>query len=83
MGKDHLLTIAIPDYRPSVENVDLCPPAPRNASPNDNPRITVTDSFRGVTGMKLCLDISPNQLVLRIVCGMKELSSVKRKLLHI
>ncbi|GFX95797.1 hypothetical protein TNCV_2083771 [Trichonephila clavipes] len=32
MGKKYLLTIAIPDYRPSIENVELSSPVQHNAS---------------------------------------------------
>ncbi|GFT52069.1 hypothetical protein TNCV_466771 [Trichonephila clavipes] len=31
MGKKYLLTIAIPDYRPSIENVELSSPVQHNA----------------------------------------------------
>ncbi|GFX07491.1 uncharacterized protein TNCV_5092061 [Trichonephila clavipes] len=69
--KDHLLTTAISDYRTSVRNGDLSPPIQHNAFSNDNSRTTVMVSFRDVTGMKLCLGLSPNQLVLRIACGIE------------
>ncbi|GFY02683.1 hypothetical protein TNCV_3505631 [Trichonephila clavipes] len=37
MGKKYLLTIAIPDYRPSIENVELSSPVQHNASPTGAP----------------------------------------------
>ncbi|GFT02614.1 uncharacterized protein TNCV_1488081 [Trichonephila clavipes] len=69
MGKDNLTTIAISDYRTFVENVELSPPVQQNDSPKDYFRTTATVSFRVVTGMKPCLDLSPNQLALKIACG--------------
>ncbi|GFU49860.1 hypothetical protein TNCV_4686261 [Trichonephila clavipes] len=45
MGKKYFLTIAIPDYRPSVENVELSSPVQHNASPDKDSRTTVTASF--------------------------------------
>ncbi|GFW94846.1 uncharacterized protein TNCV_3397261 [Trichonephila clavipes] len=52
MGKKYLLTIAIPDYRPSIENVELSSPVQHNASPDKNSRTTVMVSFLDVTGIK-------------------------------
>ncbi|GFX51745.1 uncharacterized protein TNCV_5014471 [Trichonephila clavipes] len=69
MGRDHLPTIAISDNRISVRNVELIPPIQYNASSNDNSRTTVTVTFRDVTGMKPCPNLSSNQLALRIACG--------------
>ncbi|GFU49168.1 uncharacterized protein TNCV_2674711 [Trichonephila clavipes] len=69
--KKYLLTIAIPDYRPSVENVELSSPVQHNASPDKNSRTTVTVSFFDVTGIKPGPDLSPNQDVLRIASGTK------------
>ncbi|GFV28509.1 hypothetical protein TNCV_3984601 [Trichonephila clavipes] len=40
-----------------------------NAFPDNSSRTTVTVSFRDVTGMKSCPDMSPNQLSQRIACG--------------
>ncbi|GFX15227.1 uncharacterized protein TNCV_2709321 [Trichonephila clavipes] len=51
MGKKYLLTIAIPSYRPSVENVELSSPVQHNASPGKDSRTTVTVSFLDVTGL--------------------------------
>ncbi|GFU82118.1 transposable element Tcb2 transposase [Trichonephila clavipes] len=65
MGKKYLLTIAIPDYRPSIENLELSSPVQHNASPNKNSRTTVMMSFLDVTGIKQCPDLSPNQNALR------------------
>ncbi|GFY22084.1 hypothetical protein TNCV_3297281 [Trichonephila clavipes] len=62
MGKDHLFAIAISGYRTSAENGEHIQ---KNTSTNDNSR---TISFDDVTGIKTCLDLSPNQLVLRIAC---------------
>ncbi|GFT29784.1 uncharacterized protein TNCV_4891821 [Trichonephila clavipes] len=69
MGKKYLLTIAIPDYRPSIENVELSSPVQHNASPDKNSRTTVMVSFLDVTGIKPCPELSPNQNVLRIASG--------------
>ncbi|GFY36834.1 uncharacterized protein TNCV_2567961 [Trichonephila clavipes] len=69
MGKKYLLTIAIPGYRPSAENVELSSPVQHNASPDKDSRTTVTVSFLDVTGIKLGLDLSPNQNALRIASG--------------
>ncbi|GFX91569.1 uncharacterized protein TNCV_3681551 [Trichonephila clavipes] len=69
MGKKYLLTIAIPDYRPSIENVELSSPVQHNASPDKNSRTTVKVSFLDVTGIKPCPDLSPNQNALRIASG--------------
>ncbi|GFV33630.1 uncharacterized protein TNCV_4567451 [Trichonephila clavipes] len=70
MGKKYLLTIAIPDYRPSIENLELSSPVQHNASPYENSRTTVSQtplvSFLDVTGLKQCPDLSPNQNALRI-----------------
>ncbi|GFU54501.1 uncharacterized protein TNCV_3024761 [Trichonephila clavipes] len=67
MGKKYLLTIAIPDYRPSIENAELSsPPVQHNASPDKNSRTTVTASFLDVTEIKPGLDLSPIQKTLRI-----------------
>ncbi|GFS59945.1 uncharacterized protein TNCV_3957411 [Trichonephila clavipes] len=68
-GKKYLLTIAIPDYRPSVENVERSSPVQHNASPDKDSRSTVTVSFLDVTGIKPGLDRSPNQNALRIASG--------------
>ncbi|GFX27121.1 uncharacterized protein TNCV_440271 [Trichonephila clavipes] len=76
MGKKYLLTIAIPDYRPSVENVELSSPIQQNASSDKNSRATVTVSFLDVTLIKPGPDLSPNQNVLRIA------SSTKRTLIR-
>ncbi|GFV25842.1 hypothetical protein TNCV_3868101 [Trichonephila clavipes] len=62
MGKDHLLTIEISDYRSSVENVELSPRVQHNAFPDDNFKATIMVSFRAVTGIKPCPDFSLNQL---------------------
>ncbi|GFX70149.1 uncharacterized protein TNCV_4615871 [Trichonephila clavipes] len=69
MGKKYLLTIAIPDYRPSIENVELSSPVQHNASPDKNSRTTVMVSFLDVTCIKPCPDLSPNQNALRIASG--------------
>ncbi|GFT90731.1 uncharacterized protein TNCV_3010911 [Trichonephila clavipes] len=69
MGKDHLLTIAISGYRTSVENVELSPPFQPYVSSDNNSRTTITVIFRYVTGKKLCPNLSPNTLALRIACG--------------
>ncbi|GFY06255.1 uncharacterized protein TNCV_2680481 [Trichonephila clavipes] len=68
MGKKYLLTIAIPSYRPSVENVELSSPVQHNASPDKNSRTNVTVSFLDVTGIKPGPDLS-NQKALRIASG--------------
>ncbi|GFX41107.1 uncharacterized protein TNCV_2218051 [Trichonephila clavipes] len=72
MGKKYLLTVAIPDYRPSIENVELSLPVQHNASPDKNSRTTIMVSFRDVAGIKPCPDLSPNQNALRIASGKKE-----------
>ncbi|GFU86819.1 uncharacterized protein TNCV_1342641 [Trichonephila clavipes] len=66
-----LLTIVIPDYRPSIENVELSSPVQHNASPDKNSRTTVLVSFLdGVfPGIKPCSNLSPNQNALRIASG--------------
>ncbi|GFV49932.1 uncharacterized protein TNCV_1392141 [Trichonephila clavipes] len=69
MGKKYLLTIAIPGYRPSIENVELSSPVQHNASPDKNSRTTIMVSFLDVTGIKPCPDLSPNQNALRIASG--------------
>ncbi|GFV10450.1 uncharacterized protein TNCV_1951011 [Trichonephila clavipes] len=69
MGKKYLITIAIPGYRPSVENVELSSPVQHNTSPDRNSRTTVTVSFLGVTGIKPGPDLSSNQNALRITYG--------------
>ncbi|GFY23282.1 uncharacterized protein TNCV_3939781 [Trichonephila clavipes] len=69
MWKKYLLTIAITDYKPSVENVELSSPVQHNASPDKDSRTTVTVSFLDVTGIKPDLDLPPNQNALRIASG--------------
>ncbi|GFV41172.1 uncharacterized protein TNCV_1102351 [Trichonephila clavipes] len=69
MGKKYILTIAIPDCRPSVKNVELSSPVQHNASPDKNSRTTVTVSFLDVTGIKSRVPISLNQKALRIASG--------------
>ncbi|GFW99554.1 uncharacterized protein TNCV_3417871 [Trichonephila clavipes] len=69
MGKKFLLRIAIHDYRPSFENVELSSPVPHNVSPDKNSRTTIMVSFLDVTGIKPCPDLSPNQNVSRIGSG--------------
>ncbi|GFV44696.1 uncharacterized protein TNCV_212491 [Trichonephila clavipes] len=69
MGKKYLLTIAIPDYRPSVENVELSSPVQHNASPDKNSRTTITVYFLDVTGIKPGPYLSRNQNALRIASG--------------
>ncbi|GFV04462.1 uncharacterized protein TNCV_920821 [Trichonephila clavipes] len=69
MKNKFLLTIAIPDYRPSIENVELSSPVQHNASPDKNSRTIVMMSFLYVTGIKQCPDLSPNQKALRIASG--------------
>ncbi|GFW09222.1 uncharacterized protein TNCV_2101761 [Trichonephila clavipes] len=69
MGKKYLLTIAIPDYRQSIENVELSSPVQHNASPDKNSRTTGMVSFLDVAGIKACPDLSANQNVLRIASG--------------
>ncbi|GFW69715.1 uncharacterized protein TNCV_1883591 [Trichonephila clavipes] len=66
MGKKYHLTIVIPDYRPSIENVELSSPIQHD---NKNSRYTVMVSFLDVTGIKPCPDLSPNQNALRIASG--------------
>ncbi|GFY16463.1 kinesin-related protein 1 [Trichonephila clavipes] len=51
---------AIPDYRPSDENVKLSSPVQHNASPDKNSRTTVMVSFLDVIGIKPGPDLSPN-----------------------
>ncbi|GFU47794.1 uncharacterized protein TNCV_4465391 [Trichonephila clavipes] len=69
MGKKYLLTIAITDYKRSIENLELSSPVQHNASPDKNSRTTVMVSFFDVTGIKPCPDLSPNQNALRIASG--------------
>ncbi|GFT86331.1 uncharacterized protein TNCV_3258561 [Trichonephila clavipes] len=58
-----------PDYRPSIENVELSSPVQHNASPDKNSRTSVMVSFLVVTGIKPCPDLSPNKNALRIASG--------------
>ncbi|GFV65236.1 hypothetical protein TNCV_4572361 [Trichonephila clavipes] len=60
-GKKYLHTIAIPDYRPSVKNVELSSCVQHNASPDKDSRTTVTVSFLDVTGIKPGLERYPYQ----------------------
>ncbi|GFV57580.1 uncharacterized protein TNCV_4399361 [Trichonephila clavipes] len=69
MVKKYLITMAIPGYRPAVKNMDLSSPVQHNASPDRNSKNTVTVSFLGVSGIKPCPDLSPNQNVLIITSG--------------
>ncbi|GFU17841.1 uncharacterized protein TNCV_3335601 [Trichonephila clavipes] len=69
MGKKYLLTIAIPSYRSSVDNVELSSPVQHNASPDKNSRTTVMASFLDVTAIKPGPDLSPNQKASRIASG--------------
>ncbi|GFW35350.1 uncharacterized protein TNCV_2611491 [Trichonephila clavipes] len=69
MGKKYLLTIEIPDYRFSIENVELSSPVQHNASPDKNSRTTLMVSFLDVTDIKPYPDLSPNQNALRIASG--------------
>ncbi|GFX76204.1 uncharacterized protein TNCV_1233421 [Trichonephila clavipes] len=69
MVKKYLLTIAIPDYKPSVENVEPSSHIQDNASPDKNFRTTVTVYFLDVTGIKPGPEISRNQNALRIASG--------------
>ncbi|GFT97737.1 uncharacterized protein TNCV_4229251 [Trichonephila clavipes] len=69
IGKKYLLTIVIPGYRPSIENVELSSPVQHNASPDKNSRATVMVSFLDVTGIKPCPHLSPNQNALKITSG--------------
>ncbi|GFX68010.1 transposable element Tcb2 transposase [Trichonephila clavipes] len=66
MGKKYLLRIAIPGYRPSIENVELISSVQHNAFQDKNSRTTVMVSFLDVTGKKPCPDLSPNQNALKI-----------------
>ncbi|GFY22385.1 uncharacterized protein TNCV_2176461 [Trichonephila clavipes] len=68
-GKKYLLTIAIPDYRPSIKNVELSSSVQHNALPDKNSGTTVMVSFLDVNGIKPCPDLSPNQNALRIASG--------------
>ncbi|GFV66756.1 uncharacterized protein TNCV_3624411 [Trichonephila clavipes] len=67
MGKKYLITIEIPGYIPSTENVELSSPVQHIASPDKNSSTTIMVSFLDVTGIKPCPDLSPNQNALRIV----------------
>ncbi|GFW53990.1 uncharacterized protein TNCV_1307951 [Trichonephila clavipes] len=69
MVKKYLLTIAIPVYRPSIENLELSSPVQHNAFPDKNSRTTVMVSFLDVTGIKPGPDLSLNQNALRITSG--------------
>ncbi|GFS96113.1 uncharacterized protein TNCV_3309241 [Trichonephila clavipes] len=69
MGKKYLLTIAIPVYIPSIENVELSSPVQHNVSPDKNSWTTVMVSILDVTGITPCPDLSPNQNTLRIASG--------------
>ncbi|GFV77133.1 uncharacterized protein TNCV_1771451 [Trichonephila clavipes] len=69
MGKKYLLTIVIPGYRLSIENVEFSSPAQHNASSDKNSRTTVMVYFLDVTGIKRYPDLSPNQNALRIASG--------------
>ncbi|GFU06590.1 uncharacterized protein TNCV_1002291 [Trichonephila clavipes] len=68
-GEEVFLTIAIPDYRPSIEDVELSSPVQHNASLDKNSRTTAMVSFLDVTGIKPCPYLSPNQNALRIASG--------------
>ncbi|GFV73777.1 hypothetical protein TNCV_4026291 [Trichonephila clavipes] len=52
MGKKYLLTIAILDYRSSIENVELSSAVQHNAFSDKNSRNTVMVSFLDVNGIK-------------------------------
>ncbi|GFU75352.1 uncharacterized protein TNCV_3951841 [Trichonephila clavipes] len=78
MGQKYLLTIAIPDYRLSIEYVQLTSPVQLNASPDKNSRTTVMVPFLDVTGIKPCPDHSPNQNALRIASG-TELTLIRKE----
>ncbi|GFW12866.1 uncharacterized protein TNCV_3885761 [Trichonephila clavipes] len=69
MGKEYVLTIAISDYRPSIENLELSSSVQHNSSSDKNSRTTVMVSFLDVTGIKPCPDLCPNQNALRIASG--------------
>ncbi|GFV24563.1 uncharacterized protein TNCV_4087891 [Trichonephila clavipes] len=69
MRKKYLLTIAIPDYRPSIENVELSSPVQHNASPDKNSRTTVMVSFLDVHWYKTVSRSLSNQNALRIASG--------------
>ncbi|GFX00637.1 uncharacterized protein TNCV_2236441 [Trichonephila clavipes] len=69
MGKKYLLTMVIPDYRPSIENAELSSPVQHNASPDKNSRTTIMMSFLDVTGIKPCREHFPNQNTLIIASG--------------
>ncbi|GFU08308.1 uncharacterized protein TNCV_932181 [Trichonephila clavipes] len=71
MGKKYLFTIAIPDYRPYIENGELSSPVRHNASPDKNSRTAVMVSFLDVTGIKPCPNLSSNQNALTIASGTK------------
>ncbi|GFX70940.1 uncharacterized protein TNCV_1689231 [Trichonephila clavipes] len=79
MGKKYLLTIAIPYYRPSIENVELSSPVQHNASPDKNSRTTVMVSSLDVTGIKPRPYLSPNKNALRkSLLVLNRISSFKR-----
>ncbi|GFT67505.1 uncharacterized protein TNCV_2361101 [Trichonephila clavipes] len=69
VGKKYLLTIAILDYRHSIENVELSSPVQYNASPDKNSMTTITVYFLDVTPIKPGPYLSPNQNALRIASG--------------
>ncbi|GFV41589.1 uncharacterized protein TNCV_3627401 [Trichonephila clavipes] len=56
-------------YKTFAENVKLSSVIQHTAFPGDNSRTIVTVSFRDVTGIKPCPDLSPKQLALTISCG--------------
>ncbi|GFX97138.1 uncharacterized protein TNCV_556281 [Trichonephila clavipes] len=72
MGKKYFLTIAIPGYKPTIENEDFSSPVQHKASPDKNSRTTVMVSFLDVTGIKTDLDLSSNQNALRIASGTEQ-----------
>ncbi|GFU86929.1 uncharacterized protein TNCV_3441991 [Trichonephila clavipes] len=78
LGKKYILTIAIPVYKPSIENVELSSLVHHNASKNKNSRTTVMVSFLNVTGIKSCPDLSPNQNPLKIASG-TELTLIRKE----
>ncbi|GFV91658.1 calcitonin receptor [Trichonephila clavipes] len=55
-------------FKTSVVNVELNPSIQQNASSNDNFRTTIMVSFRDVSEMKPYIDLSPNELALKIAC---------------
>ncbi|GFT91962.1 hypothetical protein TNCV_124931 [Trichonephila clavipes] len=52
-------------------NVELSPRVEHYASPDDISRTTITVYFRDVIVMKSCPDLSPNQLMNIIPCGIE------------